>query len=477
VNRLMALDPYWVDYVDFYVHEPGYWYQPKGLAITRGNLPLIKKRLAVLRRYEGTNWGAAQFGYTRTLARERLINLSKPLRDYTNRDSFALARMNKVVFTSLGLAWVDPGDNVYITPFGRMFLKTRQSLLPQLVADQLYKFQLRNPSLSGVAQSLTLFPHCFLLQLLAWFPDGISRGEYILFVSRSLAPNDLPRVVERIERYRALDDDQRKQLWQKLARIPLIKGGRVQIKGKRSSLLNTIRLDAAYVLDLHAIPDYLEGTRDNIRIKEARRGEVAQLVHQHNQQAWFVDYENELDWISVYGDPERHGSIVDAVEYYEKRNRVAKASEALLAGTRRGLIRERVRPDEYTERRVREKLLEIYLADNLHELEDGLEFLGRQLSTPTGPLDLLARDRRGRFVVIELKRDRAADKVVAQLQRYVGHIRTEHSTGPRGVRGMIVGRRIDRALRAAVSGNVTFAINLYQHDTQFHANIRPVSLN
>jgi hypothetical protein len=87
---------------------------------------------------------------------------------------------------------------------------------------------------------------------------------------------------------------------------------------------------------------------------------VAQLITNHDKQSWFVDYANELDWMSVYGEPERRATIADAIEYYEKRQEIAKASEALLVGARRGVIKTTVEPDDYTTRRVGEKLLEAY---------------------------------------------------------------------------------------------------------------------
>ena len=71
---------FWSDYVDEYVNEPGYWYQPKGLVISRENLPLIKKRLRELARLEGKPWSRVQRQYTKTLARKGLVSLKKPSR-------------------------------------------------------------------------------------------------------------------------------------------------------------------------------------------------------------------------------------------------------------------------------------------------------------------------------------------------------------------------------------------------------------
>jgi len=83
-------------------------------------------------------------------------------------------------------------------------------------------------------------------------------------------------------------------------------------------------------------------------------------------------------------------------------------------------------------------------------------------------------DRNKWWVVIELKRDRASDKVVGQLQRYVGYVRSQYAAGRARVRGMIIARKIESALTASIRGNVTFPVKLYRHDARFEANIRPV---
>ena len=50
--------------------------------------------------------------------------------------------------------------------------------------------------------------------------------------------------------------------------------------------------------------------------------------------------------------------------------------------------------------------------------------VGRQVSTPSGPLDLLALDTEGRLVVIENKRDRTPREVLAQAIDYAAYVAT-----------------------------------------------------
>lgn len=52
---------------------------------------------------------------------------------------------------------------------------------------------------------------------------------------------------------------------------------------------------------------------------------------------------------------------------------------------------------------LKEQDIEAYLATHLHEVEEGLRLIGQQVVLPHGRIDLLARDKKGRNVVIEVK--------------------------------------------------------------------------
>lgn len=66
-----------------------------------------------------------------------------------------------------------------------------------------------------------------------------------------------------------------------------------------------------------------------------------------------------------------------------------------------------------------EKNLEDWLGANPHLLGDDILLIGRQVRTDHGIIDLLALDREGRAVVIELKRGLASREVVGQLNSYL----------------------------------------------------------
>src|SRR5690606_18321364 len=68
---------------------------------------------------------------------------------------------------------------------------------------------------------------------------------------------------------------------------------------------------------------------------------------------------------------------------------------------------------------------------------DGVEY-----PTAVGPIDILAIDPTGAFVVFELKRATAPDRAIGQLARYMGWVKATIGVG-RDVRGVIVAKAID----------------------------------
>ena len=73
------------------------------------------------------------------------------------------------------------------------------------------------------------------------------------------------------------------------------------------------------------------------------------------------------------------------------------------------------------------------LARHPHLIEEGLTVLDRELLVEVGGIDLYARDREGRFVVVELKRGKATHDAVHQLLRYVQAVRSTVSADVRGI--------------------------------------------
>jgi RecB family endonuclease NucS len=98
---------------------------------------------------------------------------------------------------------------------------------------------------------------------------------------------------------------------------------------------------------------------------------------------------------------------------------------------------------------IAERNLEDFVVQQLDVVEIGLRLIERQKSTPAGRLDLLCRDARGNYVVVELKKTRGTDQVVGQLLRYMGWAKGEYPQAK--VRGIIIVDKKDDALRYAIS--------------------------
>ena len=87
------------------------------------------------------------------------------------------------------------------------------------------------------------------------------------------------------------------------------------------------------------------------------------------------------------------------------------------------------------------------------------KFIGQQYATDTGFIDLLAISKdKNELLVIELKKGRASDSVLGQIQRYMGYILEEIAEKGQTVRGLIIALEDDKKLRRAlvVTNNIEF---------------------
>ena len=90
---------------------------------------------------------------------------------------------------------------------------------------------------------------------------------------------------------------------------------------------------------------------------------------------------------------------------------------------------------------------------------------GRQF--PAGPwsIDFLCTDKRtGALVVIELKRGKSSDSTVGQVLRYISWVKENIANAGQKVRGIIIAKEIDDALRYAVKGLEMVDVLTYKVD-------------
>lgn len=97
--------------------------------------------------------------------------------------------------------------------------------------------------------------------------------------------------------------------------------------------------------------------------------------------------------------------------------------------------------------------------------EDG-EIAGQQYPTDTGPIDILAISKNKKeLLVVELKKGRASDSVVGQVQRYMGFVKEELAESNQTVRGVIIASEDHLSIRRALQ--VTQNIDFYKYQVSF----------
>ena len=92
--------------------------------------------------------------------------------------------------------------------------------------------------------------------------------------------------------------------------------------------------------------------------------------------------------------------------------------------------------------------------------------VGQQYETDTGPIDILAisKDQKT-LLVIELKKGRASDAVVGQIQRYMGFVLEELAEKNQEVKGLIIALDDDIRIKRALA--IAKGIDFYRYEVNF----------
>jgi hypothetical protein len=98
-----------------------------------------------------------------------------------------------------------------------------------------------------------------------------------------------------------------------------------------------------------------------------------------------------------------------------------------------------------------------YLAKNLDVIENGLQLfvddtgtVGVEYRTAMGRIDILAVDKTGGLLIVELKVERGPDEVCGQIMRYFGWVK-RHLAKDKPVRGLIIAQHISDRIRYALA--------------------------
>lgn len=163
------------------------------------------------------------------------------------------------------------------------------------------------------------------------------------------------------------------------------------------------------------------------------------------------------------------GTYCDITSYYNE-------IERLLGGTNIPPITVNDPTIEDSSEFALEKHLEEFIVRNWDKTPLGKTFnifemdgdkVGNQYPTDTGAIDILALSKdKKTILVIELKKGRASDSVLGQVQRYMGFVKDELADKSQIVLGAIIGFEKDTALQRALS--VAPNISFYKYQIKFH---------
>lgn len=449
-----TLSPKWKRFIRDYGTSLAYWYQPKGLAVT---VDSVAARLRILKEFEHKGaWRELQSSFVKRLNEDGISKAS----DAWDDGGAPLARMLKQVMAVLGLAWVDPDDQIEITKAGDLFLETGD---PAVLAQQALRYQFWNPVIEKRDHgAIRLHPVPFLVSLLQAVGGQLSRTEYRLFAAKAQRISDVDKVAEAIDAFRDLTPlDQREVVDQcdayKIAGV------------RRGSILNTIKLNDAYAFRMWTLSDLLEQDDDyGLKLKPIR-GDARAYLNHYAVEGTYIVFANEKEFLAWMGDPDAVPDRQTALDIYVARNDIEAA-----AATAKNLGASAAEVRNFKRMLISEKTLEDNIEKNFEDfgkrIGRSLELVGRQYPTTVGPIDLLGRDKKtGQYVVVELKKGRSADKVFGQLSRYMGWVKKNLANGG-DVAGAIVGAKIDDKLRAARDAHDT-KVDLVEFESKMSVNL------
>jgi hypothetical protein len=220
---------------------------------------------------------------------------------------------------------------------------------------------------------------------------------------------------------------------------------------------------------MFALSRLIEANEDSgLRIRKGALKHYRAYLAKYGNEGTYIEFANEKDWVSYFGDPHAFPNNETALDYYLNKGNVAAA-----IATKRKTTRSPKELAEFEDMIVSERAVEDYLESHIDvigsKIGRHLKLVGRQYGTTVGPIDLLAIDTKtGIYVVIELKKGRSADKVYGQCSRYMGWVRKNLTKNGGEVHGVIVARKIDENLKAARDAHDT-KVDLIEFEMKFGA--------
>lgn len=443
---------FWKDWIQRYANDGAYWYVPKGKSI--GDIPTIQAQLRLLKQFEGHRWRESQKAYLASLSKS---HLSAATAKDDDEEGIPMARMLAQVFGTLGFAWIDESEAVTLTTAGEAFISTKKP--EDIVATQAKRYQIANPMAGGrPTQQIEIHPVPYLLEVLLE-TKTLTRTEYILFCAKARSFGDIEDSIEAIVQWRKLGPRQQTAITKTLDEVSIAEEGQ---RTRRSSIYNTVRLNSSYALAFWTASRVIDQQHKDgeiiLRIPRDKLPEARVIVERSRGEGQFIAFTTKKDWMAYYGDPARPPNKATALSYYTDTAQLDRVKQVL--DEMGDLTEEQKR--RYLSMIVSEETVEDILERNMDLIEPGMTLVKRQLETEVGRIDLFARDSKGTFTIIELKKGKTDDDVFGQLSRYLGWCKkTKARTG--NVRGIIIARQIGKKLWAAADGHDT-PVELMEYD-------------
>lgn len=209
----------------------------------------------------------------------------------------------------------------------------------------------------------------------------------------------------------------------------------------------------------------------------------------HGKQVYMADYGVLLENIEKWENPKNVEGLVPKLNFIENKEfwfsyfqgGVRQISEddfnTIINETRANLESGITTSDEIKNKMefALESQLEEFLYKNWSKIDWGsiLELYktdeqdGRQFPAGTWSIDFLAIDKNNNdLVVIELKRGKTSDSTVGQLLRYINWVKDNIAEKGQNVRGIIIAKDVDDALKYAVKNLDYIEVKTYEIDFQ-----------